>query len=598
MKHAAIRFVFVLAPTAVFTLLTYWLHGRPPIGIDDANIFFVYASNLASGHGFVYNLTDGPVEGFTSMLWLLVCALFLYLSHRPELHLLIVCVVMVAVTLSMVTSYIDKMFARRPAGLPVLSWVSIAFLATVFAYPPYVTWMTITLMDTCLWGLLLTSVVLFLLTDRDRPARWSSPLFALLMLALMLARPESIVLCPVFVAIHWAQRSLLCRSAKEAARAGSMPLLTYLVSAAGLTCFRVWYFGFPLPNTYYAKVSRNLAYNLSAGDGYVESFAMSHLFVGPAILMILTVAAIRLAGVVGAALRMRAVRQRLLKLLEPGAVVSILCVVLLLIPVLTGGDHFRWWRLYQPVYPLILLSVLCATHDMLAGGMQRRWIEMKPGLKRAIVFAAVALISLSACLPTDASWLGLRQRQPIGHEFTIATDGQTIGRQFALEFAGLPQLPSLGVVVAGGIKRTYPGRVIDLMGLNNLEMGHSPGERIGIKNHAAFNRDVFFRQVPNVVLPVIKTLPSDSTDAVPSFQGGDVLSATLRRLDKDAEFLDLYNYAAVRRKGSTGDQWPAGFFHRDMLAELLATDMFETRVARNTPAALSLEVRQPTSQRP
>ena len=28
----------------------------PLIGVEDANIYFVYARNLANGHGFVYNI--------------------------------------------------------------------------------------------------------------------------------------------------------------------------------------------------------------------------------------------------------------------------------------------------------------------------------------------------------------------------------------------------------------------------------------------------------------------------------------------------------------------------------------------------------------
>ena len=40
---------------------------NPLTGIDDANIYFVYARNLANGHGFVYNIGGERVEGFTSL---------------------------------------------------------------------------------------------------------------------------------------------------------------------------------------------------------------------------------------------------------------------------------------------------------------------------------------------------------------------------------------------------------------------------------------------------------------------------------------------------------------------------------------------------
>ena len=40
---------------------------QPLTGIDDANIFFTYASNLAGGEGFVYNAGGERVEGFAPL---------------------------------------------------------------------------------------------------------------------------------------------------------------------------------------------------------------------------------------------------------------------------------------------------------------------------------------------------------------------------------------------------------------------------------------------------------------------------------------------------------------------------------------------------
>jgi hypothetical protein len=59
----------------------------------------------------------------------------------------------------------------------------------------------------------------------------------------------------------------------------------------------------------------------------------------------------------------------------------------------------------------------------------------------------------------------------------------------------------VGVIVAGGFALKYHGFTIDLMGLNNTLMGHSSGDRIGIKNHAAFNKDVFYKLNPGILLP-------------------------------------------------------------------------------------------------
>jgi len=74
--------------------------------------------------------------------------------------------------------------------------------------------------------------------------------------------------------------------------------------------------------------------------------------------------------------------------------------------------------------------------------------------------------------------------------------GATLNAMFDDDF------PSVGVILAGGVGLKYNGNVIDVMGLNNLEMAHTPGDRDGKKNHAAFNPDVFLSQLPDLFNPM------------------------------------------------------------------------------------------------
>src|SRR5207253_2111162 len=57
-------------------------------GVDDANIFFVYARNLASGHGVVFSGTERPTEGISSLLWLAICSCAFLVRRNPEMLLL------------------------------------------------------------------------------------------------------------------------------------------------------------------------------------------------------------------------------------------------------------------------------------------------------------------------------------------------------------------------------------------------------------------------------------------------------------------------------------------------------------------------------
>src|SRR5574341_2402626 len=73
----------------------------PLTGIDDANIYFVYARNLANGHGFVYNIGGERVEGFTSLLWTVISAAVFKLSMYPELSLLIINILLMSLAIAL-----------------------------------------------------------------------------------------------------------------------------------------------------------------------------------------------------------------------------------------------------------------------------------------------------------------------------------------------------------------------------------------------------------------------------------------------------------------------------------------------------------------
>ena len=62
--------IFLALLGILFALASISLHllDTDNIGVDDANIFFVYAKNLAEGNGLVYNTGGERVEGFSSLL--------------------------------------------------------------------------------------------------------------------------------------------------------------------------------------------------------------------------------------------------------------------------------------------------------------------------------------------------------------------------------------------------------------------------------------------------------------------------------------------------------------------------------------------------
>ena len=97
-KRTAQFFLILL----IITLVDFLYLGRPSIGIDDANIFMNYARHLSGGEGFVFNTGGEKVEGFTSLLWVLLCSLFYLITAHPEWLIMGFLLLITTVTVSMV----------------------------------------------------------------------------------------------------------------------------------------------------------------------------------------------------------------------------------------------------------------------------------------------------------------------------------------------------------------------------------------------------------------------------------------------------------------------------------------------------------------
>jgi arabinofuranosyltransferase len=511
--------------------------GWPTAGVDDADIFLVYAKNFSAGHGFVYNVGGERVEGFTSLLWVLICSAVSWVTSKPEPILLGLSAGMLAASAWIGITLIHRQFAQhnRRASMAL----ELGFVATLLATPTYLLWMTLPLMDAGLWALLLMACTRATILFVEKPSARSKSTLSLVFVAAVLTRPEAMAWVPIFLGLA-VLSSIPARGFLAAVRSITVPAIASLAAVAGLTAFRILYFGYPFPNTYYAKVSPSLAYNVEVGASYLRGYLDSSAVVAMAAVMV----------ALGAALS--AVKLFLERSDRPDlssvTTLVVCCAALagLGLPLLTGGDNFNSFRFYQPVFPLLVLGMMfVVVHGVFVvlkasttSGWPLGWA----------IFVAVALPS--AALSTNAvGWrdIGLPGRS-LQHEFHGAMVGRLRGLSMTGLFSDFPVYPRVGVITAGGFKLGYPGEVIDLMGLNNTRMGHSAGDRKGTKNHAAFNRNVFFELKPDLVV-------SDCQRPLIGFTD----------LAQSLKFNRSYPCAVVRRPGSNLSAeafWEKGFLNR------------------------------------
>lgn len=444
----------------------WYCSGKTLTGMDDANIFFTYAENMASGRGIVYGHNCEPVEGCTSMLWLLLCA-FNFLVGWNELGVFgFTCACLFAAQ-AIWLAILHRLL--RPECKTFLMPYGI-YAILLLTSPGYALWMSVSLMDTSLWGLVFAALTYVLLDDAGRcPHGCKSIVMSAIPFAMApLSRPEAMFFVPVcLILMALNRRAGGCRFGALWIYGG-----IFLLSLAGLTLFRLAYFGYPLPNTYYAKVSPSLGYNIMEGIKYVARCVTNGF---PFLLLLLLI--------VGAiSVLSRQVARWLVK--REALPVLTLCVLWFLCfmvqPVLTGGDHFAFHRFYQPVYPLVcalLATIGARVLTKVADQINFRWLVVSAIIGAFFVFRP--------------SLIDFRNNFYARNEFAIAQAGIETGLMLNALYPDASNRPRVGVVIAGGIARTYEGPIVDLMGLNDVHIAHFKGDRRGCKNHAAFEPSQF-----------------------------------------------------------------------------------------------------------
>lgn len=232
---------------ALVLLLCAWVFASNaaahwPRTIDDAYITLRFARNFAEGHGFVFNAGDRSVEGFTSVLWLFLCA--------------------AAIKIGM-----DAMFAAKLAGFAcgigtmAFAWRVSARLrgredplnalpCLLLAANTHFAHWAVQGLETLAQPMILVALTLRFRSEcTDERRRIASPLLAV---AAYLARPDSIVYGgPLFAWGVW----LVFRRELRWKRLALWCTLCALGLAA-VTAWRVATFGDPFPNTYYAKMGQ------------------------------------------------------------------------------------------------------------------------------------------------------------------------------------------------------------------------------------------------------------------------------------------------------------------------------------------------------
>lgn len=446
------RAALLLLAVLAYAARVWWMDDGRYVLYDDAFISFRYAHNLAHGYGLVFN-PGQYVEGYTNFLWVILLASGIRMGGD---------VIWVAKAAGIVCGLgvivLTTLLASRlvPEGgiwtvFPVLLLVATSSLARY----------ALSGMETLMFSMWLCLALWLELGI----GRWWGGMPAAVTLALAsLTRPEGLLFFGMFVIAWTIERVLRGDGYIVVLRGELLRLLTFSVIYVPYFLWRYTYYGYLLPNTFYAKAGGLSIAAVGRGLRYLRDG-----------LLIMNLPLLIWGSCVLLALKRRGVP----------AMLSVLAAYLAYV-VIIGGDDLRVFgpRFLLIVFPWLTVLGLVGLSELASRRWQTRW-------PWPVIFA-LALLALTG---------GLSFFEASAYRRVVETMNR--GWWTAAEWLAVHATPgSLVAVDAAGIIPYHTGLpTVDMLGLNDTHIAHLSVSTLGsgLAGHEKFDPDYVLARQPTYV---------------------------------------------------------------------------------------------------
>ncbi len=491
---------------------------------DDAYITLRYARNLADGVGPVWNAGE-RVEGYTNFLWMVLLA---------AMHVAGMDLVTASLVLAYVASFACLLFVWRiwslwaeddDAGIIANPAVLAVTLLVIGLNGAVAAWAFGGLETPLAMALLTGAVYLFLVEQRT--GRF--PFSALVFTAGAMTRPELAGIVALTAVYGFGDAWLR----RDSAALRRMAIWTALFAAIYLPYFawRWWYYGYPLPNTFYVKVGGSQI-TLERGLAYVFRYGNAYAFLA------LVTGAVALAFD-------RAARSR-----RDATYIAAVIAMWLTMVAIEGGDAFAHGRFVAPIVPLLALAGVAGWAALMSRALAQ------PRQFAAVSLTGAVLLGLMlAQSSVDASRPALRALDE-----RERTAGELLG-------ARLPETYTIGVFAAGAAPYYSQLPALDLLGISDETIAHTeiPGLGRGIIGYEKYNLDYVFDERRPEILIISSFAPNPLTRGEVESQaqepGRGIVGYQL--LLKDPRMWERYQMSSLQAEG----RWYSFAQRKDTLDE-------------------------------
>ncbi|MBN8569150.1 MAG: hypothetical protein J0M18_05935 [Ignavibacteria bacterium] len=306
---------------------------------DDSYISFRFVKNFVQGYGLVFNPGE-KVEGYTNLLWVLILSIFYAMKMNIESisqYLSMGFGILVLFQTYKISSLIEikedsKKGKTSDSSSYLFNFIPVILLVLTGAY----NFWAISGMETCMFIAYVLAGIFYYIKNKNSEA--PNYLFALFIFLASLTRPEGlyffglVIIHKVIISIKNNKTGFI----KDVFSKNN--LITYAVYLVPTGLFILWrlsYYGYPFPNTAYAKTGFSSAY-IDAGWVYFKNFFAAYMLYG-----------------IVFALPLYLLRKK-----ENFFEISLMYLLTLAYSVyiiLVGGDVLKQFRFFLPILPFIYI---------------------------------------------------------------------------------------------------------------------------------------------------------------------------------------------------------------------------------------------------